>query len=415
MNRSLIGSRRIVMASSFGLSILALVLVGLVPGFHSHADRGRALPQDAYIWQRHWTPALGEAIRDSSELVGAWRVLAAESDPSGHLRPIDVDMAELRDGGHPIVFVIRIDGQLVHWDKALMLAQIENLIRSWKQEAGSVAGVEIDHDCGIARLTDYAAFLREARARLGGETQLSITALPAWLSSPNLDAVLAATDQVVLQVHAVLNPRDGLFDPQLALRWAERLAGRTTKPFRLAVPAYGSRVNRRQDGSILSVESEIPRLSGGAATTELIASPEEVAAFVREIERQPLAHFAGITWFRLPSSDDNRAWSRSTWHTVLARASTDARVTSLVEPSETPGLSNLWLANQGDVDAHLPKIISLPKDCEAADGVNGYTIDYDGGSPTLRRQQAGLVPAGQRQLIGWMRCRAATEAISARP
>jgi len=53
----------------------------------SGADASRrALPQDAYVWQRKWTPALRVALNQSSDLVHAWRVLAAYSDTGGDFK-----------------------------------------------------------------------------------------------------------------------------------------------------------------------------------------------------------------------------------------------------------------------------------------------------------------------------------------
>ncbi|MGZ6228907.1 MAG: hypothetical protein ACXWNE_12305, partial [Candidatus Binataceae bacterium] len=44
---------------------------------------------------------------------------------------------------------------------------------------------------------------------------------------------------------------------------------RTSKPFRVALPAYGSRVSWREDGSLLAIEGEMPLLAGGSSAIEL--------------------------------------------------------------------------------------------------------------------------------------------------
>ena len=41
------------------------------------------LPNDAYVWQRRWTPALNHALADSADMLRAWRVLAAELRADG--------------------------------------------------------------------------------------------------------------------------------------------------------------------------------------------------------------------------------------------------------------------------------------------------------------------------------------------
>ena len=69
------------------LSWLRVLLI-LLPtaGLAASSVTQGALPQDAYVWQRQWTPALASALDRSADLVRAWRVLAAQSDPAGRLR-----------------------------------------------------------------------------------------------------------------------------------------------------------------------------------------------------------------------------------------------------------------------------------------------------------------------------------------
>src|SRR5690348_810627 len=71
-----------------------------------------ALPQDAYVWQRNWTPAVDDAVRRSADLVRAWRVLAAETREGGALARASVDWEELARSGRPAILVVRIDGRL---------------------------------------------------------------------------------------------------------------------------------------------------------------------------------------------------------------------------------------------------------------------------------------------------------------
>src|SRR6266851_6051127 len=119
----------------------------------------RALPQDAYIWQRKWTPALRVALTKSSDLVHAWRVLAAYSDAGGHLQSVAVDWKALKSSGRPVIAVVRINGQLTQWNDDQMLGDLDGLLSQWRQMGAPIAGLEIDHDCGIARLAAYAKFL----------------------------------------------------------------------------------------------------------------------------------------------------------------------------------------------------------------------------------------------------------------
>jgi Protein of unknown function (DUF3142) len=375
----------------------------------------RALPQDAYIWQRKWTPALRVALTKSSDLVRVWRVLAAYSDDGGCLQSVAVDWKALKSSGRPVVAVVRINGQLAQYNDDRLLGDLDGLLSRWRQMGAPIAGLEIDHDCGVARLVAYAQFLAHIRASLDPAISLSITALPAWLSSPELDAVFAPTSEVVLQVHMVQNPRAGLFDAEQARRWIQELSHRTDKPFRVALPAYGVRVTRREDGSMLAVESEEPLLAGGYSSSELVVSPEDVSALLRDLERNPPTSLIGIVWFRLPVAGDIRAWSPKTWRAVVLGKPLRSRIEALAERSDTPGMSNIVLINQGEVDGGLPRTIDLPASCTIADGINGYTLAHSQSGLSIERQQDGLLPGHQRRLIGWMRCTPAQVAIHAQP
>ena len=375
----------------------------------------RALPQDAYIWQRKWTPALRVALKQSADIVHAWRVLAAYSDDGGRLQAVAVDWKALKSSGRPVVAVVRINGQLARYNDDRLLGDLDNLLSRWRQMDAPIAGLEIDHDCGVARLAAYAQFLARVRASLDPAIPLSITALPAWLSSPELAAVFAPASEVVLQVHMVQNPRAGLFDADQARRWIQEMSHRTDKPFRVALPAYGVRVTRREDGSMLAVESEEPLLAGGYSSSELVVSPEDVSGLLRELERNPPASLIGIVWFRLPVAGDVRAWSPETWRAVVMGKPLQPRVEAIVEKSAIPGMNNIVLINQGDVDGGLPRTIDLPASCTIADGINGYTLAHSRSGLSIERQQDGLLPGHQRRLIGWMRCTPAQVAIHAQP
>jgi hypothetical protein len=372
----------------------------------------RALPQDAYIWQRKWTPALRVALKQSADLIHAWRVLAAYSDEGGRLEPVAVDWQALKSSGRPVIAVVRINGQLAQYHDDQLLHDLDGLLSEWRQIQPPIAGLELDHDCGDARLEAYAQFLARVRARLPQTIPLSITTLPSWLSSPKLDAIFRPVNEVVLQVHMVQSPHAGLFNADQARQWI-RVMARTDKPFRVALPAYGVRVTWRNDGSMLAVESEEPLLAGGYSASELIVSPEAVSTLLRELERDPPASLTGIVWFRLPVAGDIRAWSPETWRAVVLGKPLQSRIEALAEKSDTPGMSNIVLINQGEVDAVLPTRIDLPPSCTIADGINGYALDHGESGFSIERQQDGLLPGHQRRLIGWMRCTPAEVAIHA--
>lgn len=381
----------------------------------SNAPPPTDLQQDAYVWQRQWTPAVVAALQDASPRIRTWRVLAAQADASGHLRPSQIDVDALRRNLRPVVLVVRIEGQLLLWDEQLLLDDLRTLLARWRDAGMAIAGLEIDHDCGTARLAFYAEFLTQLRAALPAAMRLSITALPAWLSAATLRDVLAPTDEAVLQVHAVSDPRTGLIDSDQALRWATDFSRATTKPFLVALPTYGSRVLWDDRGAILAVESERSRLAAGATETELMAAPRDMAALRDALAAAQLRHFAGIAWFRLPTDADRRAWSRATWRAVVDGERLVPHVGVVAEAADRSSLRYLALVNDGEIDAALPRTVTLPPACRIADGIGAYRLEQDPAGLVLRRATSGRLPTHHRMPIGWMRCAADSAELHVEP
>ena len=386
---------------------LALAAALATSGCH-HASA--PLDDDAYVWQRQWTPALAQAMRTAAPDIHAWRILAAQTDRQGHLHGFTPDTAVLAASRRPLILVIRVDGQLAHWDEDRLLREVLAVRDHWPGPAP--VGIEIDHDAGTARLHDYARFLARLKPALHGAS-LSITALPTWLDDPvGLDAVLAVADKAVLQVHAVQSPHAGLFDPALAAVWIERFAEHAPHVFRVALPTYASRVSFDQDGRVLGVESEVPNLAGGASFSELAARPAIVAAFVQQLRRAPPSRLAGFVWFRLPTDEDSRAWSLSTWHAVMRGLPLSSALSVRTRAGVMTGSLDIYLRNDGDLDAALPAAVRLPASCAVADGINGYALVMAGERALLQRRQDGWLHAGRERVIGWARCRDAMPVVA---
>jgi hypothetical protein len=259
------------------------------------------LAHDAYVWQRRWQPALSAALRDSADLVGSWRILAGEIDRQGRFEPIAVDRAAIVASGRPAIPVVRIAAPLATLDSAMLVADLVAVRGDWPTSTT----LEIDHDCGSRQLADYARFLVALRRALPPGQRLLITVLPDWLGARELDGLLATVDEVVLQLHSLDKQARSLFDAAGARAWTASLARRTGKPFRVALPNYGSRVVLDGQGRIAAIESEVP-IDGGrlgavpGEDRELFAAPATVSAFLRWLEKTSPRHFAGVVWFRLP-------------------------------------------------------------------------------------------------------------------
>lgn len=362
------------------------------------------LPNDAYVWQRRWTPPVRDALLASAEAVRAWRVLAAEKSAGGKWIDAQPDLHAVALSKRSTMMVLRLDGRVDALNVEETVARIAALQLAWRKDGVTLTGVEIDYDCATSKLAAYRDFLTALKKRLEPGTLLSITTLPTWLNSGELDALLRVPDEAVLQLHAVQNPTLGLFDAKRALAWTTAFSNRTQRPWRVALPTYGSRVSWDDDGNISAIESERPALLSANRASELVAAPATMAAFADQLRQQAPAGLAGIVWFRLPTAADERAWSLATWRAVLMRQTLNAGLQVTAQPAGGAGALDLKLSNNGNADTTLPFAIRWNGVCRAADGINGYTLERDDAGWYLRRRHDGLLRAGALRNIGWIRC-----------
>ena len=359
------------------------------------------LSQEAYIWQRVWTPAVIDAVRATPALVSGWRILVAQADsPRGWLQFAPAT-GSLGGSDRTLTAVIRIDGRRALGDNSLLTAHILRWAESTRN--GPWARLEIDYDCPTRALPEYADFLVHLRHDLPRRLTLSVTILPTWLQSRHLLEILGPVDEAVLQVHSVIDPHLGLFDATLANRWISELAAVSTKPFKVALPTYGSRVSWDSAGHLVAITSEAPDLLPDLSAEELQASPTAVSDLVQHLRAAHPRLLRGIAWFRLPVAGDQRVWSTSTWNNVMSGISLDSRLEVQVTP-DAAGAYQLRIANTGNVDVPAPQTLVLPEACMAADGAGLYTIDRESGRTVWRRRVLRWLPVGGQVRVGWTRC-----------
>jgi hypothetical protein len=323
------------------------------------------------------------------------RVLALQAQPQEGWRRARIDAALLKTDGRPLIAEVRLNGQLTQLDSNTILSQIKQLLSDWQAAGLTPAGLELDHDCATARLPAYRALLQRVRKALPADLSLSITALPAWLASPELERLLASVDSSVLQVHAVSKPTLGLFNPQTAQQWALAYGQRSPKPFYLALPAYAVALLDSPSGAAL-VESAVP-LASQAPRRELQAEPEQVADLIRALQHAPPAQLAGLICFRLPLAGDRRAWPMATLQAVAMGLPLNAELQLQIKHSGA--LRELTLHNNGNLSIALPERIEI-----SADAIGGYRLQHSRSDLLWLRQSPGQLAAGQQLALGWARC-----------
>jgi hypothetical protein len=364
------------------------------PGWSNSA---LALPQGVYIWQRVWTRSHRGVLADSHDLFSELRVLAAQLQPGEGWFDAHVDLDALRIDGRVVRPVIRLDGRLHALDSKDIATRIDGTIAAWREAGVRVDGIEIDFDCPSARLQEYAHLLDALKSGLPRD-------VAAWIGAPGLPTVLARTDEAVLQVHAVSDPAQGLFDANRAAQWIEQFGALTRKPFRVALPAYGSALVLNADGVAVGVESEAPLAQAGERR-ELNADPLAVAKLLRDLERAHPATLRGVLWFRLPLPGDRRAWPLATLGAVIHAQPLQAELVANARASGN-GAFDLQVANRGTLEAELPARVEIAaRGCGDADALPGYRIERERAAG-LRfvRETSATLPASQTRMLGWVRC-----------
>ena len=369
-----------------------------------------ALPfdHDAYIWQHKWTPELTDAIKQSSPYIKKWRILAAEVTPTGMMKKIAVNPSIPSLKVKQIVLVFRINGQFNNWNPETTIKDISNIIRHYTTTNYRITGIEIDHDCANSKLQGYITFLKKIRrlAIIKNKT-LSITVLPSWMNSPLLTTLLALTDQAVLQVHSVSDPKQGLINSNKAKQWIKTFDNLTPVPFHVALPTYHSQVGWNNKGQIIGIESEVRKSFSRQRVENIISDPSVINRLIMQLHQYDAQWLQGIVWFRLPTIKDQRAWSLTTWFNVLQEKKIAPKFKGIALHS-VKNTYDIHLINDGSIDAILPskiKISSKSGICYAADGLKYYQQDKKKGAILFIRVKQGILKIGQKRIIGWVHCK----------
>jgi hypothetical protein len=403
------------------LSLLSFVL--LTPLSCLATPTNGLLPQEGYLWQRNWNEPVHEALRMHGSNFAALTVLQAEVTWKGaqpQVVRVPLDYAALTNAHCPIGLALRIGayhGPFSTNDSAArFLAELaHSLIAEARSHHLTPRELQLDFDCADSKLEGYRRWLQALRSSLGS-VPLSITALPSWLSQPRFGQLVRATDGFVLQVHSLECPRQfdtpfTLCDPEAARRAVER-AAQFQVPFRVALPTYGYLIAFDQQGRFVGLSAEGPGKSwpDNVRVREVRADPLQMAGLVQHWTTNHPALLRGVIWYRLPISDDILNWRWPTLSAIMAGRSPREHIRAEAHRVE-PGLVEINLVNDGELDisSRLAAEVRWSRDggarLLAADGLRGFAV-VDGGPSTVQFQsqsQSARLPAGERQVIGWLR------------
>ncbi len=418
-------------AKNWGCILSWLALIGL-----SCRLFGSDWAQEAYLWQRQWTPQVVESVRKISPELDGLQILAAEIswDDKGQPQVFQTsyDAQTLKALSVPLALVMRIGpygGPFSEDDTAAkaILAQAERLLITAQAQGIRVTEFQLDFDCAESKLSGYRKWLlalRQELRRAFPDVRLSFTALPVWLRHTSEFRQLAtAADSFVLQVHSLEKPTSfdapiTLCDPAKSLSWIAQ-ASTVGVPFRVALPTYGYEVVFDAEGHFkaLVAEGSRPQWTEGTRVRVVRSDPTEMARLAQQLTSAPPAHCLGVIWFRLPVAGDRLNWSPRTLQTMLEGKIPTRRLSITPEWNESSdGLATIYLENTGDTALSFPPEISLSWDATptalpiAWDGNGIFTMTINRNMHTVHISTKALPASAtlapdQRLALGWLRFR----------
>ncbi len=381
--------------------------------------RGGELTQDAYVWQRAWTPGAREAVAAHGDAFRELAVLAEEISWKGS-RPLETRVALpyelLRGSKAKFGLALRIGsfgGPFSETDqRAMALGNIAaTLVDEARTNGLAAAELQIDFDCAESKLEGYGKWIRAIKKAVG-TTPVAITALPSWLRQPAFGELAATAGQYILQVHSLERPEsyDATFtlcNPDAA-RAAVLKAEAIGIPFRVALPTYGYLLAFAADGRFVWLSAEGPAKSwpADAKLREVESDPVALSALAREWAEKRPALMRGIIWYRFPTQNDNLNWRWPTLDAIMQMRRPQERFRAETRRVEA-GLYEISLVNEGELDISSRLAVDVQWQGArllAGDGVRGFELtERQISVAKLQSQNPARLRAGDHWTIGWIR------------
>jgi hypothetical protein len=409
------------------LSRLAVLSCFLLTACESEPVSG-PLPQEAYVWQRDWNPAVRESVHQASRDFSGLIVLAAEVDPRvqpPQVARVPLDAAALKGYGKAVGAAIRVHTFPGLFEQDPKIVEfLQRLIGSVKAEAQAkgitLSEIQIDYDSPESKVKDYRFLLSRLRPA-AAPVRLTFTALPTWMFwRQEFRTLIEAADGYVLQVHSLKPPEfagegDLLLTEPKTAKGVVKKAASYGLPFRVSLPTYSYQAAYDARAHLIGLIAEGPLVSfaPGSTVRNARSDPVALAGLVRDWTRERPRELTGLLWYRLPVEGDRRNWTWPTLRAAMAGRAPRIDVRTLVRKPE-PGLVEVDIANQGEADAQWPSPIRIHWQGEeapiAADGLSVYRmVSKSGSEVTLVRSGAGFLRPGTRRPIAWLRFANPTE------
>jgi Protein of unknown function (DUF3142) len=363
------------------------------------------LKVEAYVWQAAQKNAVKDAIAKSNDLVSRLHFRAAEMHWDGKEFQTQWFIKDLPTRDCGLVIRIGASASGLAWTPA-QIDEVADVFR--KTAAFSPSEIQCDFDCPQKRLNGYSTLLDTLQAAVG-DIPIFPTALPSWLTEPEMKILIKDRAGWVLQIHSLELPSSAedsveIFDSKKA-EAAARKAASFGIPFRIAMATYGCEVRFDADGKILDVVSEdFTEITAAVHHRSFaMADPFASAELVKKWQNHRLRGLSGIIWYRLPVKGDARNWPLETFR-LVTRGETSASHPEL-EAMNGDATRDLSVANHGVFPLRLPREIIVLSAVVAADGGGSYQLEHSGDRVKflLRTDAWPWLDPGKRIACGWVR------------
>ena len=376
-----------------------------------------SLPQRGYLWQRHWTGAVNEAVFEAQKRMDGVVVLGAEigwagKNPEVVRANVDWEMLKSHDVSCSIALRIAPYSGPFEGDDTtarFIVDVAKSLVDLAASHGIALREFQIDFDCAQKDLHEFRAWLRVLRDAVH-PLRFVITTLPAWLDDPDFVPLVREVDGYVLQVHSVphsnAHDRATLCDAALARKWL-RKAARLGLPFSVALPTYRCSAGYDAAGKLLSVamDSVQPPWPPDTRVLEFASNADEIAMLVKEWRQKRPSQLREIIWYRIPVATDVRNWR---WVTLSAVMLGRKPLHQLVALQEGENPVDVAIANTGEADELLDSVVTASwsnNAVVAADALPGWVVDLTDSRAVFATadKYRMRLSAGAKRRIGWLR------------
>jgi Protein of unknown function (DUF3142) len=192
------------------ITIFCAVIFAFAGCNRSDVKVARPLPQRGYIWQREWTPAVIDALREAKRRMNGVVLLGAEINFGGKSPEIvkaSIDWDAVQQETQHCSLALRVApfaGPFRADDApARVIVDVaKELLDNARTHDVKIEDFQFDFDCAQKNLGVYRTWLLMLRS-IVHPVRFMITALPAWLEDANFLPLVRETDGYVLQVHSV--------------------------------------------------------------------------------------------------------------------------------------------------------------------------------------------------------------------